>query len=354
MQGRQVMSKSYCSDCLCGPAPSSYTTKQWLTRELLAGLLYLMLCAVPAHAQGLVFALVGKSLDDANFVAAWQGCENEARKHGDRCLHVGAPGASHYRTQDEVINKVLTRKIDGLAVSITNSDWLAHRSLRKAVAQNIPLITFDSDLESEHVWMRSGYVGPDNSHIGHLLAQLAQEARPEGGSFCLMSGEPHNPNLKVRMKALHMSLQSAEDKNQHDRSWHQPPRCPWYNWDNPKRALAQLHATLASNEADVFVSVGAWPVIDPQAYREMLQAARSDSHARHVLLFVIGIPSPEQLSLLAEDKVDGFVSIDFMDLGQQAYRQLRKMVAGEPIAPALYTDVRVYRRPPVNSSGSPR
>ncbi|WLQ13212.1 substrate-binding domain-containing protein [Hahella aquimaris] len=324
--------------------------RSWLFGIHLFTALSLSLAASATQASGRIFGIAGKSVEDINFINAWKGCEEEARLNDDTCIHIGEVGPAHFRNQDRALLDAMERRIDGIAVSITNSEFLFASSLRAASERGIPVITFDSDLEKQHASLRSAYVGPDNLGFGRNLGAQAMRLRPQGGSVCLMSGGPYNPNLNARLQGVRQVLSGddafpAGQKLKGENGWQEPERCPWYNWDKYDRALLQMREAIYNKEIHAFVSVGAWPQSDLSLYREILMPAKAEylDSLNKIIIIGIGTPLPEQLDQLSEKLVHAYVSIDFAEMGRISYRYLKKLSEGERVPEVTYTENRIYR-----------
>jgi ribose transport system substrate-binding protein len=319
--------------------------------KLAASLATLCLWAWMPAAQALVFGLAGKSATDPNFVAAWHGCADEARKHGDRCVYIGTQGPAHFRTQDSAILEALDRKLDGLAVSITNSEWLAGSSLQKAADRKVPVVTFDSDLAPGRSYLRRSYVGPDNVAFGRQLGLIAKRLRPQGGQVCFMSADPYSPNLNERILGARQHLEdnpliSKDNKLSGKAGWQETSRCPWYNGDDSLRAGAQTAQALTKQSADLVISVGAWPVVDEAQYRRAMAPLRDElASGRKQVIIGIGEVAPAQMALLKEGLVHAYVSIDFTQMGRMAYLQLKRLATGRTVSEVVRTDTRIYETP---------
>lgn len=220
-------------------------------------------------AHGLTFGLVGKSLDDPNFVRAWQGCVLEAKNSGDKCLYFGGPGAADPRFQRQAIEAALrTHRLDGLAISVTASDVVA----QALQGSKVPVVTFDSPFNEHHAPLSRAYVGADNLAFGHDLASAAKRLRPQGGTVCLMSAA-NDLNLAQRVQGVRQGLAGASTLPNGQRltgqgGWTELPRCPWNSADQIDRTMTELAITLKHLKPDVFISVGHWPVVDVAAYRQ--------------------------------------------------------------------------------------
>ncbi len=299
-------------------------------------------------AGGKRFGLAGKRLDDPVFVTVWRGCEDEARKQGDRCEHLGQAGPANARVQDEALAAHLKQHSDGVAVSVTHSSFLAGHALKQAQDAGVPIITFDSDLDELAHGMRRSYIGPDNIAFGRELGQLARQRWPRGGVACLMSADAHDPNLQARILGVRQALSGNPQwsanglKLTGQGGWTESPRCPWYNGDHQARAIKQLHTSLQDPRVDVLISVGAWPLLDPQAYEATVRrilVMRPDAGQR--VFIGTGTPSPTSLRLLQEGLIGGMVAIDFDAIGRQAYLALKRISRGEHVDPLIRTGLTV-------------
>ena len=74
---------------------------------------------------------------------------------------------------------LIAKKVDGIAVSPSNAAAMG-KTLEKAKAAGIPVLTWDSDLLEKDKALRIAYVGTKNYDIGVNLAKLAQEHQAQG------------------------------------------------------------------------------------------------------------------------------------------------------------------------------
>lgn len=302
------------------------------------------------RAQGLVFGISGKSANDVNFAAAWKGCADEARKHGDTCLQLSAGNTAQARLQDAAIVEALSRPLAGLAVSVTNSGYLAESSLTQAAQKKVPVITFDSDLEPQHGHLRRAYVGPDNIEFGGKLASAAQASHPRGGVVCLLSGNIKDPNLNQRLLGVRRALSGDPALPPGTRlsgqgGWREADRCPWYNEDDHQRAVKQMVMALTEMKVDVVISVGHWPLVDLKRYREAVEPLKSGMlQANQDIIIGVGEVSAERLALLNGELLRAYASIDFTEMGREAYREMKALATGNQLRPVTYTATVVHSR----------
>lgn len=300
------------------------------------------------------FGLSGKRVDDPVFVTVWQGCDDEARKQGDRCIHLGQPGPANARRQNDALAAHLRQHTDGVAVSVTHSGFLSTHALKQAQDQGVPVVTFDSDLSEIAHGLRRSYIGPDNIAFGRELGQLARQRWPRGGVLCLMSADPHDPNLQARMQGVRQALSGNPQwplgalKLTGQGGWSESPRCPWFNGDSQARAIKQVQASLQDLRVDVLISVGAWPLLDLQAYEAAVQRSQLTRPDAGLRVFIgTGTSTAAELRLLAMGFMGGIVAIDFDAVGRQAYGALKRISRGEAVEPVIRTGFTLHHGPGV-------
>jgi Periplasmic binding protein domain len=130
------------------------------------------------------FALVPKSTNNPFYDQALAGCKKaEAELKGAiKCLYVGPNEHGGGGEQAQIVGDLITKKVDGIAVSPANAAAIA-AALQGAKAANIPIITWDSDLLEKDKGLRATYIGAHNYDIGVNLAKLVMEAKPKGGTL---------------------------------------------------------------------------------------------------------------------------------------------------------------------------
>src|ERR1700733_6671269 len=94
-----------------------------------------------------VFALVPKNMNNPFFDQARDGCKKaEADSKGAfECLYIGPGEHGGGEEQVQVVDDLIARKGDGIAVSPANAAAMAH-ALAAAKRAGIPVLTWDSDL----------------------------------------------------------------------------------------------------------------------------------------------------------------------------------------------------------------
>ncbi|MED3986666.1 autoinducer 2 ABC transporter substrate-binding protein [Peribacillus simplex] len=127
------------------------------------------------------------------FNAVEEGVLEAGKDLGVKVLYTGPPTPSSEK-QEEIITKLIEKKVDVIAVS-ANDPYKLGRVLQKAKSKGIKVITWDSDTNASY---RSFFVNMiDPEIIGrHVMDTLALEME-EKGEFAIMTGSPTAANLNT-------------------------------------------------------------------------------------------------------------------------------------------------------------
>ena len=120
----------------------------------------------PAAKKTLRFAIIPKALDIPVFNYARIGAERKAKELGNIEVIWRAPESADQLRQKEVLESFISQRVDGIAISCTNGDFLAP-VIDKAIAAGIPVITWDADAPTSQ---RMAYYGVDDFKAGQRLA----------------------------------------------------------------------------------------------------------------------------------------------------------------------------------------
>src|SRR5690242_21461737 len=177
-------------------------------KNVLAGATVLLLTVMLAHPAAAadkkyVFALVPKNTNNPFFDQARDGCKKAEKELNGavECLYVGPGEHGGGEEQVQVVNDLIARRVDGIAVSPSNAPAMG-RALADANKAGIPVLTWDSDLLDRDQKERIAYVGTHNYEIGVNLAKLVMMIKPRGGSICILSGGAAAANHNERMHGI--------------------------------------------------------------------------------------------------------------------------------------------------------
>ena len=230
--------------------------KRWL---LAAGISMVAAASVigTAHAADKTYsvAIVPKSLNNPYFDLARDGCMAEAQKLGNvKCIYTG-PVNQDAAAQVQTIQDLITRGVDGLAISVADAGSV-ERVIARARAAGIPVITFDADAPQSQ---RQVYVGTNNLELGRELAQQLMKAHPTPGTYAMISGGPAAENLAQRVDGVRDVLKPA--------GWKEVSGSPTFCNDDSALGIQQMADLMTGNpDLSAIVAVGGWPLFTQNAY----------------------------------------------------------------------------------------
>jgi ribose transport system substrate-binding protein len=298
--------------------------------------------AHPAAAadKKLVLALVPKNMNNPFFDQARDGCKKaEAELKGAvECLYIGPGEHGGGEEQVQVVNDLIAKKVDGIAVSPANAAAMA-RALAAAKEAGIPVLTWDSDLLDKDKGLRLAYVGTNNYEIGVNLAKIVQQIKPNGGTICIQSGGAAAANHNERMQGIRDTLSGVKsaaapgERLTGQKGWKEVDGCPLYTNDDFPVSVQQMEDILGKYPTlDAFVPTGGFPQFVPQAYRAVVAKVkpRIDDHS---LALVVADTLPVQIDLLKAGMSEGQVGQRPFDMGYKVMFFLKDIKEGKP-APA--------------------
>jgi len=210
-------------------------------------------CGKNPAAKKKVFAFVPKLLDNPVFQVAWQGAQAGANDLGAGTIEVQryAPVKSDAVEQAQIIESLIERKVDGIAVSVNDADAL-RESIDKAVDAGIPVVTFDSDAPKSK---RISFYGTNNYGSGKTMGEYLVKFMGKKGSIALLMGTPGAPNLEERKNGLLEYLKDYPDIK---------VIATEYCYDDVNRAVSGMEAVMQAH-ADLkgWVLIGGWGLFTP-------------------------------------------------------------------------------------------
>ena len=301
-----------------------------------------------AADKKLVFALVPKNMNNPFFDQALAGCkkaEGEA-KGAFECLYIGPGEHGGGEEQVQIVNDLVAKKVDGIAVSPSNAAAMAV-ALEGAKKAGIPVLTWDSDMLAKDKGLRVAYVGTKNYDIGVNLAKAVMAIKPKGGTICIQSGGAAAANHNERMQGIRDTIAgkaSAEAPGERltgQNGWKEAEGCPLYTDDDFPRSVQQLEDTLGKNpNLDAFVPTGGFPQFVPDAYRKAVGKFK-DKIASKALALVVADTLPIQMDLMGEGLSLGQVGQRPFEMGYKAMFFLKDLKDGKKVADPTYTGLDV-------------
>ena len=160
------------------------------------------LLASPAFAQTRI-ALVVKSLGNGFFDAANKGAQEAAAELGDVEVIYTGPTAATAEAQIEVINSLIAKQVDAIAISANDPDALVP-ALQRAMERGIKVVSWDSGVAPEG---RQVHLNPSETNlIGETIIKLAADYLPEGGDVAILSAASTATNQNAWIEAAKAAL----------------------------------------------------------------------------------------------------------------------------------------------------
>jgi ribose transport system substrate-binding protein len=299
------------------------------------------------------FALVPKAMNNPFFDQARDGCKAaEAELDGLECLYTG-PGEHSEEEQVRIVEDLVTRRVDGIAVAPSNAPAMA-RAFERAREAGIPVITWDSDLLPEDRHLRATYIGTENRSLGVEQAKVLQRLAPEGGTLCIQSGGPAAQNLNERMQGIRDTLGVRATLGGRDSTsppgerlegdaggWTEVAGCPLYTNDDFMLAVQQMDDVLARfPDLTGFVATGGWPQFVDRAYHQVAERHRDRITSGRTVV-IVADTLPMQMALLRAGLSHAQVGQRPREMGYRAMVVLRQLAAGEMVDDPIHTGLDV-------------
>lgn len=297
-------------------------------------------------AKDMVFALVPKAMNNPFFDLARDGCMKAQEEiNGVECLYIG-PGEHTEQEQIQIVQDLITKKVDGIAVAPSNAPAMA-KALKRAKAAGIPVITWDSDLLAKDKALRASYVGTKNYDIGVNLAKITQDLKPKGGTICIQSGGAAAANHNERMQGIRDTLSGKKSNSPPgerltgQNGWTEVDGCPLYTNDDFPLSVQQMADIMAKYpNLTAFVPTGGFPQFVSNAYRNVAAKHKDRIDSKSTLL-VVADTLPMQMEILKDGLSHGQVGQRPYEMGYKSMYVLQDLVNGKTVNDPIYTGLDV-------------
>lgn len=308
-----------------------------MRKWLLAAVAASSVCAArttPAHAAGQTyrFAIVPKSLNNPYFDLARDGCMAEAKKLGNvQCIYTG-PVNEDAAAEVQTIQDLITRGVDGIAISVADAGSVA-RVIQRARAAGIPVITFDADAPDS---ARQAYVGTDNRALGRSIAQELVKLHKTPGQYAMISGGPAAENLAERVSGVREVLKAA--------GWKEVAGSPTFCNDDSALGIQQMTDLMTGHpDLSAIVAVGGWPLFSQAAVGAFYQAHRPAIDGGK-LTIVSADTLPAELAELQAGQVGALVGQQPAAMGAKAMDTLLALKQGKSVPKIEYVGLDVVTK----------
>jgi ribose transport system substrate-binding protein len=198
------------------------------------------------------FALIPKSLDIPVFNYANEGAQRQAKALGDVDVTYLGPDHADGLKQKEILESFISQKVDGIAISVTDADFLTS-TIDKAVDAGIPVVTWDSDAPTSK---RFAFYGVDDYKSGQIMGEEAAKLLHGKGTVAFITSLGAN-NLQRRLDGAKESLAKYPGIK----------IIETYDIQEDSVRCAAMIASGTNRYPDLgaWISVGGWPVFTANA-----------------------------------------------------------------------------------------
>jgi ribose transport system substrate-binding protein len=270
-------------------------------------------------AAKLRFAVMPKTLDLPVFNYAKTGAEREAARRGNIEIIWRAPESAAQIRQKEILESFITQKVDGIAISCLNGDFLTD-TINRAVDAGIPVVTWDADAPKSK---RMAFYGVDDKAAGRIMGEQTVKLLGGKGTVAIITSVGA-VNLQQRLEgarevlARHPEIKVVEV----------------YDIKEDAVRSAEIIASGTNRYPDLgaWISVGGWPVFTRNALNPVPPQTK-------VISFDTIPPAPD---LLKAGKVQVLLGQKYFGWGSESVRLLAEIKAGRmPASPIIDSGVDV-------------
>ena len=253
------------------------------------------------------FAIIPKALDIPVFNYAKIGAEQAAQQYGDVEVLWNAPASADQLKQKEILESYITQRVDGIAISSLNGEFLKD-TINRAIDAGIPVTTWDSDAPTSK---RIAFYGVDDLASGRIMGEQAIKMLNGKGKVALITSLGA-ANLQNRLNGVKEALAKAPGIEVVET----------YDIKEDVIRCAEIIATGSRRYPDLaaWISVGGWPVFTRNAL------ASVDPAKTKVISFDTISPA---LDILREGKVQVLLGQKYFGWGSESVRLLRDIKQGK-------------------------
>jgi ribose transport system substrate-binding protein len=265
-----------------------------------------------AGPRKLRFAIIPKALDIPVFNYAKIGAERAAAEMGNVEVIWRGPERADELRQKEILESFITQRVDGIAISVLNADFLTS-TIDRAVDAGIPVVTWDSDAPGSK---RLAFYGVDDFKSGQIMGEQAARLLGGNGTIAIITSFGAS-NLRRRLDGVQDALAKTPGLRVVET----------YDIKEDPVRCAEIIATGTNRHPDLgaWISVGGWPVFTRNAL------AAVDSSRTKVISFDTIPPAPD---ILKAGKAQVLLGQKYFGWGSEPVRILADAVAGKRPATA--------------------
>jgi len=218
------------------------------------------------------------------------------------------PGEMSAAAQKKILEDLLAKGIDGVAISPVNPD--DSTAILNEVASKAVLFTHDADAPNSD---RVMYIGTDNVAAGRQAGELMKKALPDGGKAMLFVGTMDAANARERSQGIKEAIEGSDIEIIDIRT----------DGGDQTKAKANAEDTL-SKYPDIDLLVGLWAYNTPQIYNAVKAAGKQGE------VKIVGFDEDQQtLRGIVAGDILGTVVQQPYEFGYQSIVKMAKYIDGD-------------------------
>ena len=282
-------------------------------------------CSKPGEKK-LKLAFITNNASDY-WTIARKGVEQAGRELPNVAAEVKIPGEGTAAEQKRIIDDLLARGVDGMAISPVDPD--NQTQLINDATKQALVLTQDSDAPKSE---RACYIGTDNVAAGRQAGQLIKEALPQGGKIMIFVGKLDARNAQERLQGIKEVLQGSNVEILDVRT------------DDTDHARAKSNAadTLVKY-SDVAALVGLWSYNGPA-----IVSAVKDAGKIGQVKIVCFDEEDDTLAGIRSGAIYATVVQQPYEFGYQSVKLMAKILSGDksgiPASKQIYVETKIIKK----------
>jgi ribose transport system substrate-binding protein len=293
-----------------------------------SGLLFSLLCGCNREHKRII-AVIPKGNADLFWQSVHAGAVKAGRETGVEVLWNGPASEADYTVQIQIVDAMVNRHVDAIALAPTDRQALV-TVVERAAARNVPVVIFDSAIDTQRFVSQ---VATDNYKAGQMAAERMGKILDGKGKVVIVAVKPGAASTEAREKGFEDTI-------------HQ--RFPAIQILDKRFGMAMVAQAMTVTEN----MLAGHPVLDGifASNESSTIGAAQALRGRAGKIKLVGFDwSPTLLDDLSSGLLDSLVIQDPFKMGYQALMAAVKNLQGEPVTKIVDLEPRLIDRENLNA-----
>lgn len=268
--------------------------------------------------KDIVIAVIPQQLGNIVFLPAKEGMEAAGRDLGVK-VEWQATVRAEAELQNDLVNGLIERKVDGIAISCTTPDGLKD-VLKRAIDAGIKVSCYDADSPDSG---RAFYAGTENYKAGYMcgeeMIKLFKNVKKDKIKIAQLEGIPGAFDIEARKNGFADAIKGSRLEIVYSGP------CD----DDVDKSIEVIEAyTRANPSIDGWFMAGGWPyVVQPDAMPEVNKWKLSSPDKKIITVDIF----PTSIEFFDRGLIDVAIGQNFYQMGYLSVVNLYKLIKGEAI-----------------------